>query len=108
MTPTDFENYAAEAEKKAQDLAMEMLDGITAVLDPDIAADNLDPREALFSKPGGDPEVIREAVLSVAADLLIASFANKPIGRVTSWDTFFSKAIKDLGVRVGFEPEQVE
>lgn len=106
MTPTDFENHAAEAETKAQDLAMKMLDGIAAVLDPDIAADNLDPREALFRKPGGDPEVIREAVLSVA--VLIASFANKPIGRVTSWDTFFSKAIKDLGVRVGFDPAGVQ
>jgi hypothetical protein len=46
--PKDFENHAAEAEKKARDLAMKVLDGIAAVLDPDIAAENRDPREWLF------------------------------------------------------------
>ena len=55
-------------------------------------------------QPGGDPEVIREAVLSVAADLLICCYGNKPIGPDTSWDRFFSKAVSDLAVGVGFDP----
>lgn len=107
MTPHLFMNYAAETEKKAQDLAMKMLNGIAEALDPEIVADNLDPHECLFSIPGGDPEVIREAVLLVAAGLLIASFSNKPIGRDTSWDKFFSRAVSDLAVRVGFDPAAV-
>ena len=104
MTPHTFTNYAAETDKRAQELAMKMLHGIAAVLDLEIAAENLGPHEYLFSQPGGDPEVIREAILCVAADLLIASFSNKPTGRDASWDKFFRKAVSDLAVRVGVDP----